>query len=177
LTNVEPNRNIKVYHSFGLLPFDSIAPILLRNVSFIHTARAVCGKVYVTVRFPSVCLSHLSTATAACGGFAAVGKISIDCCTACAQQQRRRSSTAVNSKCEQCHVDSRRRRLNWPRVSLLTISDRHDNSTVNRTAGTQPVDSCTYGQHLSSRSAVLSPSESVVGPEHRLVKFVELSVG
>ena len=33
----------------------------------------VCGRVYVTVRHPSVCLSYLSTTAAACGGFAAVG--------------------------------------------------------------------------------------------------------
>ena len=32
--------------------------------------------------------------------------------TAARPQQRRRSSTAVSSKCEQCHVYSRRRRLN-----------------------------------------------------------------
>ena len=39
-------------------------------------------------------------------------EISIDCCTAGARQQRRRCSTAFSSKCEQCRVDSRRRRLN-----------------------------------------------------------------
>jgi len=33
----------------------------------------VCGRVYVTVWHPSVCLSYLSTTAAACGGFAAVG--------------------------------------------------------------------------------------------------------
>ena len=32
-----------------------------------------CGRVYVTARCPSVYLSHLPTAAAACGGFAAVG--------------------------------------------------------------------------------------------------------
>ena len=38
-------------------------------------------------------------------------EISIDYCTAGAHQQRRRSSTAVSNKCEQCHVYNRRRRL------------------------------------------------------------------
>ena len=63
----------------------------------------------------SVCLSvslfHLSTAAAACGGFAAVGpagRISID-------SNRRRtpsSTTHISSKCEQCHVASWCRKLN-----------------------------------------------------------------
>ena len=63
---------------------------------FVDTAPIVCGKVYVTVRCPSVCpsvcLSQLSTAAAACGGFASVGpadriySVSTDCCTAGAQQ-------------------------------------------------------------------------------------------
>ena len=50
-------------------------------LSLIDAVRVVCGRVYVTVRCPSiylavclsVCLSHPSTAAAACGGFAAVG--------------------------------------------------------------------------------------------------------
>ena len=66
-----------------------------RNGEFIRTgrplidaARVACGSVCVTVRCPSVCSSvcrsHLSTAAAACGGFAAgrpTGQaISVDCC-------------------------------------------------------------------------------------------------
>ena len=59
----------------------------------------------------SVCLSQLSTAASACGGFAAVGPAdrryrSIAARPAGAQQQGRRSSNG-----EQCHVYSRRRRL------------------------------------------------------------------
>ena len=49
-------------------------------------------------------------------------EISIDCCTAGARQQPRRSSTAASSKCEQCRVSSRCRRLN-PDL-LLTKTDR-----------------------------------------------------
>ena len=40
--------------------------------NLVDTTRIVCGRVYVTVWRPSVCLSQLSTAAAACGGFAAV---------------------------------------------------------------------------------------------------------
>jgi len=60
----------------------------------------------------SVCLSHQSTA--ACGGFAAehpAGRRYRSIAGACVQQQRRRG-TALSSKCGQCHVDSRGRRLN-----------------------------------------------------------------
>ena len=37
----------------------------------VDTAHIACSRVYVTVQCPSVCLSHLSTAAAACGEFAA----------------------------------------------------------------------------------------------------------
>ena len=65
----------------------------------------VCGRVYVTVRCPSVRLSQLSTAAAACGGFAAVSPAG----------RRYRSIAAwpaPSSKGGQCHIYSRRRRLN-----------------------------------------------------------------
>ena len=39
----------------------------------IGTAGIICGRVYVSARCPSVCVFILSTAAAACGGFAAVG--------------------------------------------------------------------------------------------------------
>ena len=48
-------------------------------------------------------------------------KILIDSCTAGAQQQRCRS-TALSSKCEQCHVDSWRMKLNTDLFILLPIS-------------------------------------------------------
>ena len=64
----------------------------------------VCGRVYVTVRRPSVRpsvrLSQLLTAAAACVGLAAVGPAG--------RRYRSRSSTARSSKREQCHVCSRR---------------------------------------------------------------------
>ena len=59
-------------------------------------ARIVYGSVFVTVRCPSVCLTHLSTAACRCSGFAAVGQA---------------VSTAFSSDCEQCHVVSWRRML------------------------------------------------------------------
>ena len=64
--------------------------------------------VTVSVR-PSVCLSRGSTAGAACGWFTAerlAGRRYQSIAGAGAQQQRRRS-TALSSKCGQCHVDSR----------------------------------------------------------------------
>ena len=65
-----------------------------------------------------VCLSQLLTAAAACGGF--VQEILIDCCTSGAHQQRRRSSTALSSKREeQCHVYSRRGRLDTDLYSTV----------------------------------------------------------
>ena len=96
---------------------------------FIDTTRIVCCRVYVTVWRPSVCLcptSHLLTAVAACGGFAAVGPAggghrSIAARRVCSRRGRLSiricsgatgSSTAVSSKCEQCHVVSWRRKLN-----------------------------------------------------------------
>ena len=75
-------------------------------MDFIDTARRVCGAGSVkqlSVR-PFVCLSHRSTAAAACGGFVAERP-------AC----RRYRSTAVpalSSKRGQCHVDSRGTMLN-----------------------------------------------------------------
>ena len=73
-------------------------------------------RVYKTVQRPSVCLSHRSTAAAACVGFAAERpspcrqEISIDS----AVQQ----APMLNSKFGQCHVYSRRKRLN---TGLLTV--------------------------------------------------------
>ena len=71
------------------------------------TARIVRrSKVCVTARCPSdrpaVCLSHLSTVAAECGGgFAAGHGISIDCCTA------RRSSTAVSTRYHHAQMSAR----------------------------------------------------------------------
>jgi len=71
------------------------------------------NRVYATVGCPSVRLSHHSTATATCGGgFAAERRAGwrYRSTAASALQQRRHStgrSTALSSKCGQCHVDSR----------------------------------------------------------------------
>ena len=82
----------------------------------------VRSRVYVTAGRPSVCLSvcpitrplhSVATGLLLC---ARLQEISIDCCTAGGQQQRRRS-TALSSECEQCHVVSRRRKLNTDLVT------------------------------------------------------------
>ena len=68
------------------------------------TTRTVCGAGSVkrsSVRL-SICLSNRSTATAACGGFAAERPAAGDI----------DRQSALSSKCGQRHVDSRRRRLN-----------------------------------------------------------------
>ena len=80
----------------------------------VDTGCVVCSRVYVTVRCPSFCLSGTFARCYSmrrvcycrpCGQF-----ISIDCCGRLSIHIH--SSTAVSSKCEQCHVDSRRRTLN-----------------------------------------------------------------
>jgi len=73
----------------------------------INVARIVYGRVYVTVRCPSVCLSRLSTAALCCGGFAAVGpeqEISIDSIEAAAAA--RRSTANTNSATLSALVES-----------------------------------------------------------------------
>ena len=58
-------------------------------------------------------IPSIPTAAATCGEFAAVGPASRRYrSTALLQQAMAHSSTVVSSKCEQCHVVSRRRKLN-----------------------------------------------------------------
>jgi len=91
------------------------------------------SSVYETVERPSVRpsvrLSHRSTAAAVCGGFAAdrllhdapvagVPRCGLRAAGAGTEQQQR-CSTALSSKCGQCHVDSRGTRLN---LDLFTKS-------------------------------------------------------
>ena len=92
------------------------------------TVRIACGLCNGTVSVPPyVCLSvrpslsYLSTAAAACGGFAAACPAcsryrSIAARRVCSRRGRHsihiHSNTAVSSKCEQCHVVSWRRKLN-----------------------------------------------------------------
>jgi len=123
----------------------SVSPLQRATSPVAHTAR----RVYVTLRCPSVCLFHLSTSAAASGGFAAVGP-------ACGRYRSiaarpAHSSTAVSSKCEQCHVCSRRRRLS---------SDLFDSSNTSRTSLRHEVDT------LAGRSSrVVSASDcGVRGP-------------
>ena len=67
------------------------------------------SRVSETVERPSVCLSVPPIIRPplrwVCCCAAGRQEISIDCCTAGAQQQLRRS-TMLSSKCEQCHADS-----------------------------------------------------------------------
>ena len=103
-----------------------------------------------TVRYPSVCLSQLSTAATACGGFAAVGPASRiyrsigDCCRAGARQQWRRAGSSMashaaakasGSKCEQCHVFSRRRRLNTDLLFFSMLWKVFENETSRQVGG------------------------------------------
>jgi len=123
----------------------SVSPLQRATSPVAHSAR----RVYVTLRCPSVCLFHLSTSAAASGGFAAVGP-------ACGRYRSiaarpAHSSTAVSSKCEQCHVCSRRRRLS---------SDLFDSSNTSRISLRHEVDT------LAGRSSrVVSASDcGVRGP-------------
>ena len=71
-----------------------------------HSTRS---RVFVTIGCPSVrlsvCLSHYSTAAAACGGFASRRYPSTALCAG--HPAARGRSTALSSKCGQCHVDRR----------------------------------------------------------------------
>ena len=80
-----------------------------------------CGGVYITIRCPSVCLSHLWLLQQ----FAAVGRVGtryrID---RLLQQATAPGRTEVSSKCEQCHVVSWRRKLkrrNWTAIQNVCI--------------------------------------------------------
>ena len=82
---------------------------LLRNDSITDTA-ACNGTVSVHL---SVGLCHLSTAVAACGGFASVSPTG-------RKYRSTAARPALSSNCEQCHVVSRRRKLNTPTCSAHT---------------------------------------------------------
>jgi len=72
----------------------------------------------------SVCLSHRSTAAAACGGFAAerrAGKRYRSTVAGAGTQQQRRLSTALSSKRGQWHVDSRGTTLNTDWLYCIKI--------------------------------------------------------
>ena len=80
----------------------------------------VCGAGSMTrssasVRLSVCSLSHHSSAAAACGGFAAerrAGSRYRSTAPSGSGVSARGRSTALSSKCEQCHVDSWRRNLN-----------------------------------------------------------------
>ena len=87
--------------------------VFMSPADVIDTTRRVCGRVYVTVRCPSfLVIERCGSVRRVCCCGPAGCRISIDCWATSAQQQRRCSSTAGSSKGEQCHVYSRRRRLN-----------------------------------------------------------------
>ena len=99
------------------------------TVTYPHIV-AACSRVYVTVRCPSVCpsASQISTAAAACGGFAAVSPAG----------RRYRSIAArpvLSSNCEQCHVVSWRWKLNTDLLMALfgvKVAQRHASSSWSR---------------------------------------------
>ena len=79
-------------------------PAAIRTVV---TARAAFGRVYVTVRCP-------------CGGFGAVGPAGRRNRSIAAAAGRHSSTAPFSSKCEQCHVVSRRRKLNADLLNLTS---------------------------------------------------------
>ena len=132
-TTVEAHSSL--FNLDGFLSFFTCRPIstsrrstfiyLLTLLKYYAVGSSLCNDTSVCI---SLCLSILScAAAAACGGFAAVGLADgrYPSTAAGAQQQPRRStgrSTALSSKCEQCHVYSRRRRLNAD--LFLFVSDQ-----------------------------------------------------
>ena len=98
-------------------------------VVYQHCSLSMRSRVYETVDRPCVCLSRHSTA-AACGGFAVrTGDIDRQRRATGAQQQQRRS-TSLSSKCEQCYVDSWRRKLNTDLFYRLHTPTRLSGSTT-----------------------------------------------
>ena len=81
-------------------------------LAFWHCAHSMRSRVYKTVRCLSVRLSHQSNAATACGGFAAERRTGKDIdrqrrAPGSSSAAARGRSTALSSKCGQCHVDSR----------------------------------------------------------------------
>ena len=72
-----------------------------------------------------VCMSHHSTADAACGGFAAerrAGRRYRSTAAAATAPQHGAASTELSSKCEQCHVNSPCRKLNTNLVNFASFT-------------------------------------------------------
>jgi len=105
----------------GLFYFTCVFPHLFHFTCgdrHIDTARIVCDRVYVTAgcpSVPSVCTSYRALQQRAAGLLLSAqlaGEIPRLLHGRGSRQQRRRNSTALSGKREQCHVPSRRRRLN-----------------------------------------------------------------
>ena len=111
-----------VIHLYFRVKLISVLLELLTLLAWYHMR----SMVYVTVRCPrlSVCPVYLLLQQRAAGLLlSATRAVRYRSTAAGAQQQRRRHNTAhsnaaVNSKCEQCHVYSRRSRLNARLVSI-----------------------------------------------------------
>ena len=99
----------------------------------IDTAHSMRSKVYMTVRCPSVCLSicidRCSSVRRVCCLVPRRQEISIG-----SDRLRAPSSTALSSKCEQCHVYSRRRRLNGDLLFQRREMGTYENIQGNRVA-------------------------------------------
>ena len=112
--------HVRLLATACIRPREALSPLLISTpLEFTSpTSRSSSSTVRLSVRL-SVCPMRLSTAAAPCGGFAAVGPAGrryrlIAARPApssnCAAAARRCSTMVFGSKCEQCHVSSRRRR-------------------------------------------------------------------
>ena len=136
------------------------------GIHYLHSLASVRPSVRPPVCL-SVCLSHLSTDAAACGRFAAVGSAGrrnrlIAARRACSRCGRLsihvHSSTAVISKCEQCHVFSRHRRLNKDLSQQMSTAINHvaDDSIVFQQYSAQSTVSATESNCCSANLANFS---------------------
>lgn len=87
------------------------------SIVYCHCSHSMQIRVSETVGHPSVSPSHYSHVACSCGEFAAVGPAGRRY-QLIAARPTPSSSMVLSSKCDQCHIYSRRRRLN---TDLLTV--------------------------------------------------------
>ena len=107
------------------------------------------SRVYVTVRRPSVCLSHRLTAAAVCCGFAAersAGRTYRSTAVGAGVQQQQRRSTALSSKCTHCYFDSRVDESEH-RLVLSGLLASHAVTVIFK-RGYQHLDRCRVGNYI-----------------------------
>jgi len=113
-TRLVGERTVTTVFRLSTRPVSSLG--FVSSVHF-YTARTACGRVYVTVRCPSVCPIYRLLQAGHCGGFSTVGPVGRRY-RSIAAAAGLRSSTAHSSKCEQCHAVSWRRKLNADLLNL-----------------------------------------------------------